>query len=78
MEVKIGVQFAPRELVLESELTPEELAKQVEESVKSESVLQLKDKKGNTVIVPTGALAYVEVSGQNQRPVGFTVDDKDK
>lgn len=76
MEVKIGVQFAPRELVLESDLTPEELAKQVEGAVKSDTVLQLQDKKGSTVIVPPGALAYVEVSGQSQRPVGFTVDDK--
>ncbi|QSB05954.1 DUF3107 domain-containing protein [Natronoglycomyces albus] len=75
MEVKIGVQHAPRELVVESELSPEELAKQVEEAVKSETVLQLTDKKGSSVMVPTGALAYVEVSGKTTRPVGFTVDE---
>ena len=37
MEVKIGVQFAPRELVLESGLTPDEVAGAVSEALASDT-----------------------------------------
>ena len=72
MEVKIGVQFAPRELVLESGLTPEEVASAVSEALASdEGILQLTDEKGRRVIVPVAKLAYVEIAEANVRPVGF-------
>lgn len=73
MEVKIGVQFAPRELVLESGLTPDEVAGAVSEALASDSgILQLTDEKGRKVIVPVAKLAYVEIAEANVRPVGFT------
>lgn len=73
MEVKIGVQFAPRELVLESAQTPADVAKAVDEAMQSESgVLTLVDEKGRRVIVPVAKLAYVEIAEQAQRVVGFT------
>ena len=72
MEVKIGVQFAPRELVLESGLTPEEVAHAVSEALASdEGILQLTDEKGRKVIVPVAKLAYVEIAEATARPVGF-------
>jgi hypothetical protein len=72
VEVKIGVQFAPRELVLESGLTPEEVASAVSEALASdEGILQLTDEKGRKVIVPVAKLAYVEIAEANVRPVGF-------
>ena len=73
MEVKIGVQFAPRELVLESAQTPADVAAAVTEAMASESgVLTLVDEKGRRVIVPVAKLAYVEIAEQAQRIVGFT------
>ncbi len=73
MEVKIGVQFAPRELVLESAQTPADVAKAVGEALKSESgILNLVDEKGRLVIVPVAKLAYVEIAESSPRPVGFT------
>jgi len=72
VEVKIGVQFAPRELVLESGLTPEEVAGAVSEALASpEGILQLTDEKGRKVIVPVAKLAYVEIAEATARPVGF-------
>lgn len=72
MEVKIGVQFAPRELVLESAQTPAEVADAVTKAMAAESgVLELMDERGRRVIVPVEKLAYVEIA-ESPRPVGFT------
>ncbi len=72
MEVKIGVQFAPRELSLESSQTPDEVAKAVSEALRADlGVLTLVDEKGRRVLVPADKLAYVEIAEAEQRRVGF-------
>ena len=72
MEVKIGVQFAPRELSLESSQSPEEVAQAVAEALKADlGVLTLVDEKGRRVLVPADKLAYVEIAENEQRRVGF-------
>jgi Protein of unknown function (DUF3107) len=71
VEVKIGVQFAPRELVLESALTPAEVEKTVTEAISNEGVLTLVDERGRRVIVPVNKLAYVEIADIDKRTVGF-------
>ena len=72
MEVKIGVQFAPRELSLESSQTPEEVEKAVADALKADlGVLTLVDEKGRRVLVPADKLAYVEIAESEQRRVGF-------
>ena len=72
MEVKIGVQYAPRELILESTLTAEEVEKLVSEAIRSDlGVLSLTDDKGRRVLVPIGKLAYVEIAEAEGRRVGF-------
>lgn len=72
MEVKIGIQHAPRELTLESAQTPEEVEKLVSEALTSNATLQLVDERGRRVIVPVDKLAYIEIAEQLHRPVGFT------
>ena len=72
MEVKIGVQFATRELVLESAQTPDEVAKAVADALKADlGILSLVDDKGRRVLVPADKLAYVEIADAEQRRVGF-------
>jgi Protein of unknown function (DUF3107) len=72
VEVKIGVQFAPRELVLESAQTPAEVERAVTDAITGqETVLTLTDEKGRLVIIPIDKLAYVEIAEAAQRPVGF-------
>ncbi|NBE80911.1 DUF3107 domain-containing protein [Micromonospora rubida] len=74
MEVKIGVQYAPRELVLESAQSPAEIEQTVTDAMaKSEGTLSLTDEKGRRVIVPVGKVAYVEIAEASPRSVGFTV-----
>jgi hypothetical protein len=73
VEVKIGVQYAPRELVIESGQTPAEIAAQVTKALADDAgVLTLADEKGKQVIVPVAKLAYVEIDEANVRKVGFT------
>ena len=72
MEVKIGVQYAARELVLESAQSPDEVMAAVTEALSSQSgVLSLADEKGRRVVVPVAKLAYVEIAESEQRRVGF-------
>jgi hypothetical protein len=73
VEVKIGVQFAPRELVLESGQSPAEVERTVAEALSGrDGVLTLFDEKGRRVIVPIDKLAYIEIAESSPRPVGFT------
>ena len=72
MEVKIGVQYAPRELVIESPQTSDEVAKAVADALKADlGVLTLVDEKGRRVLVPADKIAYVEIAESEQRKVGF-------
>ena len=73
MEVKIGVQYAPRELVMESAQSPAEIEQVVTEALSGASTLTLTDEKGRRIIVPVDKLAYVEIAEAAPRAVGFTV-----
>lgn len=72
MEVKIGVQHANRELVLESEQSPDEVQELVAEALSGKTgLLQLTDDKGRRVLIPADRLAYVEIGEVSIRKVGF-------
>lgn len=71
MEVKIGVQQAVRELVVETDASPDDVAQQVADAVSGEGVLTLKDTKGRTIIVPSAKIAYVEIGSSTVGAVGF-------
>jgi hypothetical protein len=73
VEVKIGVQYAPRELVVDSAQSPAEVEANVTDAIaKGEGVLSLVDEKGRRVIVPVNKIAYVEIAESATRPVGFS------
>ena len=73
MEVKIGVQQAPRELVVDSAQTPAEIADAVTKALSDGTgVLSLVDEKGRRIIVPAAKVAYVEIDEATARRVGFT------
>lgn len=72
MEVKVGVQHANRELVLESEQSPEEVQQLVADALAGKTgLLQLTDEKGRRVLIPADRLAYVEIGEVSTRKVGF-------
>ena len=72
MEVKIGVQNASRELVLDSSESTADVEKAVSAALADDGgVLTLTDTKGRTVLVPVAKLAYVEIGSSTTGTVGF-------
>jgi hypothetical protein len=72
VEVRIGVQNANRELVLDSDQSGDDVATAVEKALTDNSgMLVLSDRSGRRVVVPTGSLAYVDISEGTVRKVGF-------
>lgn len=72
MEVKIGVQQAQRELVVEVDESAETVEKLVADAIGTEgAVLALTDTKGRRVVVPGAKVAYVEIGTGTSGAVGF-------
>ena len=71
MEVKIGIQNVGREIVLESALDADAVAKIVGEAISKGSDLRLTDEKDRQIIVPGSVLGYVEIGAEEVRRVGF-------
>lgn len=71
MEVKIGIRDVPREIVLESDQTPDGVVSSVESAVTSGGLLRLQDDKGRLIVVPGGLIGYVEIGAPETRRVGF-------
>jgi Protein of unknown function (DUF3107) len=72
VEVKIGVQHANRELVVETNLSSDEIEKTVTEALKTETgLLSLTDSKGRRIMIPADRLAYVELGTPTSGQVGF-------
>ena len=74
MEVKIGIKDTPRELVVSSGQSAEEVEAQVADALKAgEGLLRLTDDKGRKFVVPSDRIAYVEIAPSDVRKVGFAV-----
>jgi hypothetical protein len=72
MEVKIGVQNAIRELVIDSTESADDVEKVISKALGDEDgVLTLADSKGRRVIVPVAKLAYVEIGTSTSGHVGY-------
>lgn len=71
MEIRIGVLHAPREIVIESGQTAEEIQAAVEAAVAANTTLQLQDEKGRVVLVPAANLGYIDIAATESRRVGF-------
>jgi len=72
VEIKIGVQFAQRELVIDTDLSGDDVAAEVSKALSDEGgVLSLSDTKGRRILVPSAKLAYVELGTPSPGQVGF-------
>ncbi len=71
MEIKIGVQHTPREVVLDSDEDPEQVIAAAEAALADGSALRLVDERGRTVIVPGARIAYIEIGASHRGRVGF-------
>ena len=73
MEVKIGIQNIPRELVVETNVSAADLERALTEAMTSEEggLFVLPDDKGGKFLLPASKIAYVELSDVETRRVGF-------
>jgi hypothetical protein len=71
VEVKIGVQHSPRELVVDTDESAENVETLLADAVAAGGVFALTDTKGRKVIVPAAGISYVEVGGGTVGQVGF-------
>jgi hypothetical protein len=72
VEVRIGVQHATRELVIESAESTEAITEAVSAALAGKSeILSLEDERGRRVVVPADKLAYAEIGEPESRRVGF-------
>jgi hypothetical protein len=72
VEVKIGIQSIPRELVLETRASPEEIERSLAKALSDGGLFVLSDDKDGKVIVPADKIGYVEFAGVEQGGVGFS------
>ncbi len=72
MEVKIGIQYAPRELVVETESSAEDVERALKNAMADGGVLVLSDVKGGKVLVPAEKIGYLQLGGSEPRRVGFS------
>jgi len=72
VEVKIGVKGSPRELVVETDSSSDEIAAALRAVVgDDDAIFELTDTKGRRILVPAEHIAFVEIGEQEQRRVGF-------
>ncbi|GAA1649326.1 DUF3107 domain-containing protein [Microbacterium flavum] len=72
MEIRIGIANTARELSFESAQSADAVSSAVTTALESgQSAVSFADVKGNTYIVPTAGIAFVEVGTEESRRVGF-------
>jgi Protein of unknown function (DUF3107) len=73
VEVKIGIQSVPRELVVETDAPAETIESELAAALQDgeHSVFSLTMTKGGKVMIPADKIAYVEFSAPEGRRVGF-------
>ncbi|HNE88437.1 MAG: DUF3107 domain-containing protein [Candidatus Nanopelagicales bacterium] len=71
IEVKIGVQYSPREISLEVEMTADEIRAMVEQAVSDNGVINITDVRGRQILVPVSTFSYIEIGPPEARRVGF-------
>lgn len=73
VEVRIGVQNVAREITFESSADASEITTAVSKALSDGGVLELKDEKGKTILVPAAVLGYVQVGESEKGRVGFGI-----
>lgn len=79
MEVKIGIQSVPRELIIETDETQAEIEARLERSLAayraadghSSPIFTVTSNKGGRVLIPADKIAFIEFSTDQARRVGF-------
>lgn len=72
MEIRIGIANTGRELSFETNEAAADVKKSIAGALDSGAThVTFSDSKGNSYIVPTAGLAYIEIGTEESRRVGF-------
>lgn len=72
VEIRIGIANTGRELSFETDDSAASVQKAIATALDDgANHLTLTDSRGSTYVVPTAALAYVEIGSEESRRVGF-------
>lgn len=74
MEVKIGIQSIPRELVVDTDATVEEVERDLATALAAPggtAIFAITTQKGGRILVPADKVAFLEFSTDQARRVGF-------
>jgi hypothetical protein len=72
VDIRIGIANTGRELSFESTESADDVKKAVADALDaSASHVTFVDAKGNSYIVPTAGLAFIEIGTEESRRVGF-------
>ncbi|MEV8250779.1 DUF3107 domain-containing protein [Microbacterium sp. NPDC076768] len=72
MEIRIGITNTGRELNFDTAESADEVRAQVAAALEQKAThVNFADVKGNSYIVPTANLAYIELGTEESRRVGF-------
>lgn len=72
MEVKIGIADSPRELIVNSAQSSDEVEKTVTSAIgNADGVLSLVDEKGRKFLIQSAKISYVEIGPESGGRVGF-------
>jgi hypothetical protein len=72
VEVRVGIINSPREIGFESSQEPGEMEAHIVSALESKSTfIKLADDNGKIYLVPLATLAYIEISSEEARRIGF-------
>ncbi|QPK80848.1 DUF3107 domain-containing protein [Schaalia sp. ZJ405] len=71
MKVVIGVRDSVREIPLDLDLDANALRSTVERALLDGALIDLTDTKGDRVLIPAASVAFIQISEQESRHVGF-------
>ena len=71
MEVKIGIQNTPRELVVDTDATAGDIERSLATALADGGVFTVLDEKGGRMLIPADKIAYIELGSSEPRRVGF-------
>jgi hypothetical protein len=71
VEIKVGIQYVNREVVVDTDESAASVEKSFADAVANGSVLTLTDNRGRRVMIPGDKIAYIELGEENARRVGF-------
>lgn len=72
LQVRIGVQNVPKELVVDTAQSADEVQDALADALAApHGVLVLKDRRSGRIVIPAGRVGYLEIAEDEQRSVGF-------